>query len=94
MGLALLKHGAVIHDGGGQVGKVFFFEKRQWDFAQLFRKSNPAHTGFHIGSEVGVVIFQPCASHNEQRRRDAADHIEGDSLCRQRAVHEITHQQV
>ena len=94
MGLALLQHGAVVHDGSGQVGKVFLSEKGQRDFSQLLGKPHPAHTRFHIGDKKGVVVFQPCADNNEQCRRDTADHIKRNSPCRQRAVHHIAHQPV
>ena len=94
MGLALLQHGAVVHDGSGQVGKVFPSEKGQRNFSQLLGKPHPAHTRLDIGDKKGVVVFQPCADNNEQCRRDTADHIKRNSPCRQRAVHDIAHQPV
>ena len=94
MGLALLQHGAVVHDGGGQIGKVFLTEEGKRDLPQLFRKVHTAHTGFHIGDEIGVVILQPGADHNEQRCRNAASHIKRNTLCCQCTVHDLAHQQV
>ena len=80
MGLALLQHGAVVHNGGGQVGKVFPSEKNDSGiFPQFFRKPHPAHARLHIGDKKGVVVFQPCADNNEQCRRDTADHIKRNS---------------
>ena len=74
--------------------RSFFPKERQRDLPQLFRKVHTAHTGLHIGDKIGVVIFQPGADHNEQRRRNAANHIKWNSLCRQRTVHDLAHQQV
>ena len=94
MGLALLQHGAVVHDGGSQVGKVFLSEKGQRNLSQLLGKPHPAHTRLDIGDKKGVVVFQPCADNNEQCRRDTADNIKRNSPCLQRAVHDIAHQQI
>ena len=94
VGLALLQHGAVVHDGGGQIGKVFLTEEGKRDLPQLFRKVHTAHTGFHIGDEIGVVILQPGADHNEQRCRNAVGHIKRNTLCCQCTVHDLAHQQV
>ena len=94
VGLALLQHGAVVHNGGGQVGEILLSKKRQWNLPQLLRKPHPAHAGFHIGDKERVVVFKPRADHDEQRRRNAADGIERDSLRRQRTAHDVAHQQV
>ena len=93
MGLAGLQHGAVVHDGGGEVGQVLFPEEGQGQPPQLLGQTDPAHPGLHVGSQKSAVILQPGADHDEQAAGHAGDEIET-APARQAAVQQVPHQAV